>query len=256
MWVSHLKRRVAVAIAGPFFLLVPYGLTYGEAPVAGRSTDDAAKKIAEVFPLAQGLVVELDNDRVLVDLGARRGAYEGMELEVYREGQEVKHPVTGQLLGRRDVRLGIIRIAEVKEEFSEAVLVSGEKVAKLSWGDSVRVSADRITLALPLINPGDVRGANIHSITKDLAIALTKTGRFMVVEDHLIRASLAPEPGPRAGFLASPANLKALAVQLRVQVLVLGRLTQSEKRTFLDLQVLSTLTGSTLGLVSVQLSGF
>ena len=157
MRVSHLKRRVAVAIAGAFLLLVPYGLTYGEAAVTSRSTDDAATKIAEVFPLVQGLIVELDNDRVLVDLGKRRGAYEGMELEVYREGEELRHPATGQLLGRRDVRLATIRVVEVKAEFSEAVAVSGEKGARLSWGDSVRVSADRITVALPLIDPGDVR---------------------------------------------------------------------------------------------------
>jgi hypothetical protein len=149
-------------------------MTHGEDATVSHSTDEAGKKIAEVFPLMQEMVVKVEGDRVLVDLGARRGAYEGMEREVYREGEEVKHPISSKILGRRDVRRGVLRVVEVKEEFSEAVAVSLEKEAQFSWGDSVRVSSDRITVALPLINPGGVRGANVHSITKDLAIALTK----------------------------------------------------------------------------------
>jgi hypothetical protein len=201
-------------------------------------------------------VVKVEGDRVLVDLGARRGAYEGMELEVYREGEEVKHPISGQILGRRDVQRGVIRVVEVKEEFSEAVAVSLEKEAQFSWGDSVRVSSDRITVALPLIDPGDVRGVNVHSITKDLAIALTKTGRFMVVEEPLIRASLDPERSPRPERPLDPATMKTLAEKLRAQALILGKLSHVEKRIFLGLQVLSTRTGGVLGLASVELKGF
>ena len=255
MPLCHVRQWTAVVTVGTFLLSALCGLTYGQGTTASRSSDEAAKKIAELFPLLQGLVVEVDGDRVLIDLGGRRGAYEGMELEVYREGEAVRHPVTGQFLGRRDVRLGVIRVEEVKEEFSEAVAVSREKEAKISWGDSVRVSADRITLALPLIDPGDVRGANIHSISKDLAIALTKTGRFMVVEEPLIRASIASEQRPRAEHTADPSTLKVLADKLRAQVLILGKLSRVEKKIYLGLQVLSTRTGATLGLTSVELKG-
>ncbi|MBI3779941.1 MAG: hypothetical protein HY278_02610 [candidate division NC10 bacterium] len=245
---------MAVAAAARV-LLVPYGMTHGEDATLSHSTDEAAKQIAGVFPLVQGMVVKVDGDRVLVDLGARRGAYEGMELEVYREGEEVKHPISGQILGRRDVRRGVIRVVEVKEEFSEAVVVSLEKEAKLSWGDSVRVSSDHITVALPLIDPGDVRGVNVHSVTKDLAIALTKTGRFMLVEEPLIRASIGSERSSWVEHPPDPATMKILTEKLRAQALILGKISYAEKRVFLGLQVLSTRTGGTLGLASVELKG-
>lgn len=251
---SRLWFADGVAVA--LFLLVATGFALAQEITVGRMADVAAKKIAGVFPLLQGLVVEVDDDRLLVDLGARRGAYEGMELEVYRAGKEVKHPVTGQFLGRRDVSLAIVRLVEVREEFSEAIAVSREKGATLSWGDSVRVSGDRITVALPLIDLGDVRGANVHSITKDLAIALAKTGRFMVVEEPLIRAFLASERIPRAEHPVDPVAMEVLAKRLRAQALILGRLSHVEKRVFLDLQVLSTRTSSTLGLASVELKEF
>ena len=251
----RLSGRWAVGgVAAVLCLLVAVGLAPGEERPAGRATDEAARKIAELFPLAQGVVLEVDGDRLLVDLGARRGAYEGMELEVYRDGEEVKHPVTGQLLGRREVHLAVIRIVEVRGEFSEASVVRREKEAKLSWGDSVRVTGDRITLALPLVEPGDVSGASVRSITKELAIALTKTGRFMVVEEHLIQASFAGERGARGKSLADPGSLKVIAEQLKAQTLVLGRLSGMDKKIFLDLQVLSTRSGATLGVASVAVT--
>ena len=241
---------------GAFLLFALCGLTYGLGTTASRSSEEAAKKIAELFPLMQGLVVEVDGNQVLVDLGSRRGAYEGMELEVHREGEEIKHPATGQLLGRRDVRLGVIRVTEVKEEFSEAVVVSREKGVKFSWGDSVRVSSDRIIIALPIIDQGEVRDANVHSITKNLVIALAKTGRFMVVEEPLMRASLPSQRLPAAGHLADPVVLEVLAEKLRAQALILGKLSRVGQKIFLGLQVLSTRTGGMLGLASVELKEY
>lgn len=221
---------------------------------ATHAAEEAARTIAEVFPLPQGLVMVVDGDRVLVDLGARRGAYEGMELEVYREGEEIKHPGTGESLGRREVRLATIRLIDVKGEFSEAVVMKRQHDATLSWGDAARVSGDRINVALPLIDPGDVRDANVRSITKHLAISLTKTGRFMVLEDHLIRGSLASEPGASAKRFTDPSALRALAEKLRAQAIVVGKLRSAAKEVFLDLQVLSTVTGATIGLASVPLT--
>ncbi len=52
---------------------------------------------------------------------------------------------------------------------------------------------------------------------------------------------------------ADPNTLHALAEKLRAQALILGRLRQAEKWIFLDLPVLSTRTGATLGLASVEI---
>ena len=256
MQVRHSRVRFAVnTVVALCLLAAAPGAPALELRVS-RVADEAAKEIAGIFPLMQGLVVEVDGNRVLVDLGARQGAYEGMELEVHREGEEIKHPVTGQLLGRRDVRLGVIRVMEVNEEYSEAVVVSREKGVEFSWGDSVRVNSDRIIVALPLIDPGEVRDANVHSITKNLVIALAKTGRFMVVEEPLMRASLPSQRLPVAGHFADPVILEVLAEKLRAQALILGKLSRVGQKIFLGLQVLSTRTGGTLGLASVELKEF
>lgn len=220
-----------------------------------RAAEDAAARLAEAFPLVQGSVVGLEGDRVLIDLGGKQKIHQGMELQVYREGDEVKHPVTGQVLGRRDKRLGLLKVVEVKEGFSEAVFVSRPEGSTITAGDLVRVSPDRLSVALPLIDAGEVKGADVYSVTKDLAISLAKTGRFMVIEDHLVRAALMGEKPLRFESFADPAILKTLAEKARVQLLVLGKLSPADRGALLNLQVLSVFTGAPLTVASVEVTG-
>jgi hypothetical protein len=220
-----------------------------------RATEEAAARLTEAFPIVQGSVVGVEGDRILIDLGAKQKVHQGMELQVYREGDEVKHPVTGQVLGRRDKRLGLLRVVEVKEGFSEGVMVSRQEGSTITAGDLVRVSADRLSLALPLVDAGEVKGADVYSITKDLAISLAKTGRFIVIEDHLVRAALMGEKPPRLESFTDPVILKMLAEKARAQLLVLGKLSPADRGLFLNMQVLSVSTGAPLAVASVEVTG-
>lgn len=220
-------------------------------PAFGQAAEEAAAKLAEAFPAVQGSVTGVERDRVLIDLGAKQ-VYQGMELQVYREGDEVKHPVTGEVLGKRDKRLGLLRVVEVKERFSEAAIVSREEGTAIKAKDLVRVSSDRLVVGLPLIDVGGVKEANAHSVTKDLAIALAKTGHFMVIEDPLLKAALTGEHASRVESLGDPSTLKVLAEKTHVQFLVVGKLSPGYQGLFLNLQVVSVVTGAPLTVASVE----
>jgi len=219
----------------------------------GQAAEEAAAKLVEAFPTVKGSVTAVEKDRVLIDLGAGQ-VYQGMELQVYREGDEVKHPVTGEVLGRRDKKLGFLRVVEVKERFSETAVISREEGATIKSKDLVRVGSDRLVVGLPLIDAGGVKEANVHSATKDLAIALTKTGHFMVIEDPLLRAALAGEHSSRAESFGDPAALRLLAEKTHVQFLVLGKLNPGHRGLFLNLQVISVVTGAPLTVASVEVA--
>ncbi len=244
-----------VLIASSFFGVILAPEARAQELAFSRAAEDAAARLAEAFPLVQGSVVGLEGDRVLIDLGAKQKIHQGMELQVYREGDEVKHPVTGQVLGRRDKRLGLLKVVEVKEGFSEAVIVSRPEGSTITAGDLVRVSPDRLSVALPLIDAGEVKGADVYSVTKDLAISLAKTGRFIVIEDHLVRAALMGEKPLRSESFADPAILKTLAEKARVQLLVLGKLSPADRGALLNLQVVSVFTGAPLTVASVEVTG-
>lgn len=222
-------------------------------PAFGQAAEEAAAKLAEAFPAVQGSITGVERDRVLIDLGAKQ-VYQGMELQVYREGDEVKHPVTGEVLGRRDKRLGLLRVVDVKERFSEAAIVSREEGSTIRARDLVRVSSDRLLVGLPLIDTGGIKEANAHSVTKDLAIALAKTGHFIVIEDPLLRAALAGEHSSRVESFGDPSTLKLLAEKAHVQLLVLGKLSPGHQGLFLNLQVMSVVTGAPLTVASVEVA--
>jgi len=229
--------------------------TCGTWAIAGTTAlDDAARQLAAAFPFVHGVVVQVEGDRLVVDLGAKNGAYEGMELEVYREAEAIRHPLSGEALGHREVTLAVIRLVDIQWEFSEGIVVRRETIAVPRWGDRVRVPVDRIVVALPRIDPGTVTGLDVAVLTKELAIALMKSNRFMVLEEPVIRASLASGGRPRVRSFADPATLSALAEQLKAQAVIIGALGASEARVFLHLQVLSTASGATIALASVALS--
>ncbi len=244
---------LSVIVASFSLALVTH--THAQDLAFSRATEDAAARLAEAFPIVQGSIVGVEGDRFLIDLGAKQKIYQGMELQVYREGEEVKHPVSGQALGRRDKRLGLFRVVEAKEAFSEAVMVSRQEGATIAVGDLVRVSPDRLSIALPLIDAGEVKGADVYSVTKDLAISLAKTGRFIVIEDHLVRAALMGEKVPRLESFTDPTILKMLAEKARVQLLLLGKLSPIDQRLLLNLQVVSVSTGAPLTVASVEVAG-
>lgn len=66
----------------------------------------------------KGYVVRADSDTVWLDLTAAEGAAAGRGFDVYTEGAELKHPVTGAVLGRVQDVIASGSIRETAEKFS------------------------------------------------------------------------------------------------------------------------------------------
>ena len=114
-------------------------------PVASRADayrDTAlsfARRMVQFFPPAEGYVVSLPAGEVYIDLTEANLMRPGMELLVYREGEDIVHPVTGDVLGKYEERLGYLTIREVNEKYSAGRLSEG--AGDVTAGDRVRISA-------------------------------------------------------------------------------------------------------------------
>jgi len=218
---------------------------------------EAARMIAEQLTVAfsrmEGLVIGFDGDQVLIDRGTAEGVFQGMELDVFREGEEFRHPLTGELLGKLDKDLGRVRVLHVRERYSETKVI--KKVGKDGFrkGDRVRLSMARIIAAFPNVDVEGISGVGTRSITKELASALARTERFELIDERQLRSILLTDQSLIAAELAQPSMLKQLAEKGRVQVLLLSRLTPSADGASLDVQAYSTLTGAQIVLVSTPL---
>jgi curli biogenesis system outer membrane secretion channel CsgG len=78
-------------------------------------------------PTAQGKIAQAAGGKVFLNLGSAHGVKEGDTFTVYRTGNVIKDPDTGEVLGAEETRVGQVKITLVKgEKLSEAAVVSGE----------------------------------------------------------------------------------------------------------------------------------
>ncbi len=169
---NRTKPILALALAGAVLL------GGGRARAAEAAARDAAAAVAELesyVPAVEGQVVSVAGDTVYTDIPLAAGLREGSELVVFREGEDFVHPLTGQVMGRRENGLGVLRVNQVRDQYAAGVLVAG-RPEEIKAGDRVRITSNRVRVAvmLPPAVSGEDRG------WQDLFLsALERSKRFI-----------------------------------------------------------------------------
>lgn len=102
---------------------------------------EMSKKIMKNFPL-EGYIVNRSGERVTLDLGIRTGVKSGMRFVVYKEGQVIKHPKTGQILDVERIETGTIRITRVMKKISNAKIEEESSPGSINYGQLVKSVID------------------------------------------------------------------------------------------------------------------
>jgi len=89
--------------------------------------DSLAFKFKRDFPLVEGMVIEVRNGEILIDVGKNGQIKPYTKLICYREGPPVRHPVTGRLLGSEPQILGELKVEEIYEDFSKAAVLDKQR---------------------------------------------------------------------------------------------------------------------------------
>lgn len=110
-----------------------------------------AEKIIKDFPL-QGYIVNKDGQRVVIDVGKRAGVKRGMRFVVYKEGEVIRHPKTGEILDVRTIETGVLEIDKVKTKISEGKIVKEYKPEVVEYGQMVK-SAPEISRPVVVSRP-------------------------------------------------------------------------------------------------------
>src|SRR5438445_173420 len=84
------------------------------APTLGVLVD----QVQALFPKVDGEVIEVQTGTVTLALGSRDGLVAGVELALYRQGRELRHPKTGEVLGRTEQQMGRLAVQQVFEAYS------------------------------------------------------------------------------------------------------------------------------------------
>jgi len=129
---------------------------------------------------AKGYVVRADSDTVWLDLAAADGAAPGRGFEIYEEGAELKHPVTGEVLGRAATTVATGEIVAVDPKFSTGRVRS--RAAEIKAGQRARLTTPAAPPPAPAApaKPGDAakRGPKSRGAALDYSVVGLAVGDF------------------------------------------------------------------------------
>lgn len=191
-------------------------------------------QLLELFPLLEGEVIEVGNNMLTLDAGLKTGVRPGLELELFREGREIKHPRTGQILGKAEEPLGPVRVTEVQQAFSLAAVDPGSHVKA---GDRFRVPTGKINIVFVPLMAG-VREGVVEAATQELVDRLGASGRFRVSMGDPINVFLAQEGIKPEEFLQGK-GLQLVAQRFKADNILAIHFKRVQNRPFMDVRFFS-----------------
>jgi hypothetical protein len=175
-----MKRRSLVALVLLVVILgvasLPWAQPARPTPTQTGALQAIVSQVVGLFPRVGGDVLEVQGTTVTLSIGKRDGVVPGVEMVLFREGRELKHPKTGEVLGRTEKELGRLRIDQVQETYSTGTVAAGTDVAP---GDVARISAGRQRVTVVPFVVG-VRDSVVEAALNEIVEGLNRSGRLQV----------------------------------------------------------------------------
>ncbi len=190
------------------------------------------EQVHALFPVLTGDVLEVQERQVTLSVGQRDGLRPGIELSLYREGRELRHPRTGEILGRTERALGRASVTQAFEAYSLATLPEKSDVRP---GDRARLSAGKLRLVLLALSTG-ARDRQIEAVVQELTEELTRSGRFQVMSGDAVAIRLAQE-GIQSEQAIEGLGLRGAARQLDADYLLAVLFKRVERKPYMEVRV-------------------
>jgi len=100
-------------------------------------TNGLALKLKHSFPLIKGMVIQVKGNEIYADFGSFKHIKKEMRFIVFRQGEVIKHPVTGKILGSETKELGVATVVKVFEDMSIGKLVADFETNDINVQDLV-----------------------------------------------------------------------------------------------------------------------
>lgn len=218
----------------------------GTADQVGATFGLLIQDVVAAFPPVEGLVVQLDGDRLFLDLTEKNGVLPGQEFSVFRKGEVFRHPINGRPLGRYEDVLGYAQILRVHRQYSEALFVPAEGKPPVQPEDGIRITKGRIRVAVAPATDLTKANADLRRVPFMLAHALELTKRFQVADPSAVQEHLLSQKTRSEELLVSPGKARSSGKTLEVTGWLVPVLIERRGVTYLDVTWVSAVTGTAL----------
>jgi hypothetical protein len=194
-----------------------------------------ADQVLALFPKVDGEVIEVQGDTITLALGSRDGLAPRVELALYRQGRELRHPRTGEILGRTEQALGRLVVREVFEAYSTG---TASQAGGVQPGDRARISSGKVKLAVVPIVEGGVKEGQADAAVHEVIEALNRTGRFQISPGDAISVWLTQQGFKRDDVLAGK-GLDAVIERFKLEHLLVFAFTRVQAKPYMDVRLFS-----------------
>jgi hypothetical protein len=206
-----------------------------QASTAPTSFRVLVDQVMDLFPIVHAEVVEVVDGRVTLAGGRAQGFVPGIDLVVVREGRELLHPTTREVLGRVEQTLGRVTVTEVSDQLAVGKLVSGDGAA-IQPGDKARVPAGKLRLAVVALAAN--RTKMMEAAASELLQELERRGRFQIAFGDQVAVWVAQQNIPPEDFMGGR-GVREASARFKFPHLMAVHFTTVQGRLFMDVRVFS-----------------
>jgi hypothetical protein len=243
-----MARRGAVALSLLMLALTCLGgpADAGIADQVGATFSLLIQDVVGAFPPVEGLVVQVESDRLFLDLTEKSGVQPGQEFSIFRKGEVFRHPINGRPLGRYEEILGYAQIVRMHPQYAEALFVPEEGKPPPQPEDGARITKGRIRVAVAPATDLTKANADLRRVPFMIAHALEQTKRFQVADPSTVQEHLLSQKTRSEELLVSPGKAKTSGKTLEVTGWLVPVLLERRGVTYLDVTWVSAVTGTAL----------
>jgi hypothetical protein len=216
-----------------------------------KITQTLISQISASFPIIEIYVVSVQNSQVFIESGEDKKLRKGMELQLFREGKEFTHPITGVSLGKFEESLGIIRIADIKETYAVCNIVSLREGAEVKRGDKARITSSSLKFAVLMSE--NYLDYNIYAFVNNLVYKLEENGRYEVVSRGEVLLAMSKYDIHDEKQLDTTDNYKKLGQKLGVTAFVVNSIGQLDGSQILTSRIVSGASGKLIDKVTIEI---
>lgn len=223
-------KRFRITRPGPLavFIALMFLPVWASSVSAATGLDRMAGQIEGLFPDLKGFVLSVEGGQVLIDLKQGQPLKPGDVLNVVRLGETLTHPVTGEVVGRKETDVGTVEVVEVRDNYSITRVLSTRQ--PIQSGDAVRNRFRTMKLLVAPVLLPENSSFDPQEVTLSIERTLNERPRIEV-----------PPFGLQAWMLENNLTLADL-----IQPETLARLDQAIDFDFLLVSKLETVKGQTL----------
>jgi hypothetical protein len=202
--------------------------------------DEVTKKLCAAFPQKRASVVYVKGMDVYINLGIADLIREGLIFEIIREGQEIRDPTTGKVLGHEEEEIAEVKIERIRDKVSIAKLTDDQLIGKVKIGDvAIAKALQRRTGLCPFGGPAG-RVSDLGLILSGMvATRLAETGRFLLVDRERVEAAIREVKIAPTGLITTNAA-KEIAEKLGIDLLISGKVLDLGQVLEVDYEIIDS----------------